>query len=137
MRFFWDNFIDVAATTITSAFQLSTLPDDNVSHEHKGKVYRTGTSTTTEWIKFDLGSPKEVDAFILLNHTFDNNETNVNIEAHASDSFGTPTFSEAVTVFTDGSKVDPAFNKFSSAQTFQWWRFEFTSLLYYTLLCFF
>lgn len=125
MRFFWDNFIDVAATTITSQSQLSTLPRDNVSHEHKGKVYRTGIVDTLEWIKFDLGSPREVDAFILLNHNFDDNETNVNIEAHASDSFGTPTFSEAVSVFS-GTEVDPALNKFSSAQTYQWWRFEFT-----------
>ena len=122
MRFFWDNFIDVAATTITSATELSTLPDDNVSHEHKGKVYRTGTSTTTEWIKFDLGSAKAIDGFVLLNHTLDGTETAVNIEAHASDDFSSPTFSQAVTV----ASTDPAFNKFSSAQTFQWWRFEFT-----------
>lgn len=122
MRFFWDNWIDLAATTITSQSEVSTLPDDNVAHQHKGKIYRTGTSATGEWIKFDLGSAKAVDGFILLNHTLDNTETAVNIEGNASDSWGSPSFSEAVDV--DGN--DPAANKFSSAQTYQWWRFEFT-----------
>ena len=121
MRFFWDNFIDLATTTITSATQELTLPDDNVAHQHKKKVYRTGTSTATEWIKFDLGSAKAIDGFALLNHTLDGTETAVNIEGHASDDFSAPTFSEAVTVTSD-----PAFNKFSSAQSFRWWRFEFT-----------
>lgn len=127
MRFFWDNFIDLATTTITSETQALTLPDDNVAHQHKKKVYRTGlglvtgVESATEWIKFDLGSAKAIDGFALLNHTLDGTETAVNIEGHASDDFGTPTFSEAVTVTSD-----PAFNKFSSAQSFRWWRFEFT-----------
>lgn len=122
MRLFWNNYIDAAATTITSQSEQSGLPDDNVAHQHKGKVYRTGTSATGEWIKFDLGSARAVDGFLLLNHTLDNTETGVNIEGHASDDFSSPTFSEAVTV----NAVDPAGGKFSSAQTYQWWRFEFT-----------
>jgi hypothetical protein len=125
MRFYWDNFIDLAATTITSNAEEATLPDDNVAHEHKKKVYRCGSASTTEWIKFDLGSAKAIDGFVLLNHNFDGNESAVNIEGHASDDFSSPTFSEAVSVFS-GTEVDPAFNKFSSAQTYQWWRFEFT-----------
>jgi len=122
MRFWHDNFIDAAATVISSNTEETTLPDDNVAHEHKTKVYRTGTTTTTEWIKFDLGSAKAVDGFALLNHTLDSNETAVNIEGNATDSWGSPSFTEVVDV--DGN--DPAFNKFSSAETYQWWRFEFT-----------
>lgn len=47
MRLFWDNLIDdIAIASITSATQLSTLPDHNVQNELKTKVWRTKTAPT-------------------------------------------------------------------------------------------
>lgn len=122
MRLYWDNFIDAAATVITSNTEQTDLPDDNVAHAHKEKIYRTTGAGTTEWIKFDLGSAKDVDGFVLFNHNLDNTETAVNIEANASDSWGSPSLSQAITV----NATDPAFHYWSSPQNYQWWRFEFT-----------
>lgn len=114
--------MDVAAATVTSATAEAALPVTNLQHAHKKKIYRTTGAGTAETITVDLGSAKAVDGSVFLNHTFDGTETAINIEGNATDSWGSPSFSEAVTM----SGADPAANKFSSAQTYQWWRFEFT-----------
>ena len=122
MRFFWDNFIDHSAVNISATTEEAKLPVANLQHAHKKKLYRTTGAGTSETVLVDLGSAKAIDGSVFLNHTFDGSESAINIEGNASDSWGSPSFSEAVVM----SGADPSANKFSSAQTFQWWRFEFT-----------
>jgi len=127
MRFFWDNFIDAAATAISSATEDSVFIDDNVAEARKGKTYKTGTSQAAEWIKFDLGSfynlNQVIDGFIVFNHTLDENDLAINIEGHTSDSWGSPDISEAISITSEN---ETGVQKWESAQAKRWWRFEFT-----------
>lgn len=123
MRFYWNNYIDSATTVITSSSENTDLPDDNVADSRKGKVWRTGTSTAAEWIKFDLGSALDVDGFIVFNHTLDENDSAINIEGHTADSWGTPDVTAAISISDEN---ETGAQKWSSAQSKRWWRFEFT-----------
>lgn len=120
MRLFYNNLIDYAATVITESSEVATLPSSNVANEFRKRVWRTGTSTAAEWIVFDLGSAKAVTAVILLDHTLTNSDTLIKLEAHTSDSWGAPSFSQALTWAED--IISAVF----ASQSYRFWRVSFT-----------
>lgn len=117
MRLFTPNLIDSA--TISASSETDYLTASNVANELRTKVWRTGTSAAAEWIKFDFGSAKAVTAFIIANHTF-SGDTLVALEGNATDSWGSPSFTQAVTL-ASGTIL----TTFAS-QSYRWWRFRFT-----------
>lgn len=121
MRILRDNLIDYSATVITAGSADVDLPVANVQHPHRGKVYRTGVSAAAEWIKFDLGSAKAVQAVILLDHTLTASDSLIKLQGNATDSWGAPSVDETMTFNADAMK-----KYLSSAQTYRWWRVIFT-----------
>ncbi len=120
-RFLYDNLVDRSTTVISSSSEVSDLPDDNVRHPHKGKVWRTGVTAADEWIKFDLGTAQNVQAFVALAHTLTASDSVIRIQASATDSWVAPPVDVALTV-----NADVLYHYWSAAQSYRWWRFKFT-----------
>lgn len=120
-RFLYSNLIDLSATVISSSSEGSDLPDDNVQHPHRGKVWRTGVAAAAEWIKFDLGTAQNVQSFVALAHTLTASDSAIRIQANATDSWGAPSVDVAVTF-----NADVLYHYWTSAQSYRWWRFIFT-----------
>lgn len=120
-RLLWKNLVDLSATTITSLSENDDLPVSNVAHPHRGRIYRTGVTDADEWIKFDLGSAKAVQAVILLDHTLTASDTTIKLQGNATDVWTSPSVDQTLT-FNAGTLA--AF--LSSAQTYRWWRIVFT-----------
>lgn len=121
MRFLWDNLVDASATVITSSSEGTDLPDDNVQHPFRTRVWRTGTSAALEWVKFDLGSAQNVQAFVALDHDLTGSDTLVKIQGNATDSWGAPSVDQAVS-----HNANTLAYYFGSVQSYRWWRFTFT-----------
>lgn len=120
-RIFSDNLADYSSTVITAASASLDLPVANVRHPHRTRPYRTGTATAAEWVKFDLGSAKAVDSLILLDHTLTAGDSAIALEGNATDSWGSPSFSQALTF-----NADVIAAVLAAAQTYRWWRITFT-----------
>jgi hypothetical protein len=120
MRFFYDNQIDLSGVVFTPTSEVSTLPAENVAHEFRKKVWRTGSISSTERLVIDLGSAKAITSIILLDHTLLQTDSSITLEAHTSDSWGAPSFTQALT-WASGT-ISQTF----STQTYRYWRLSFT-----------
>lgn len=116
------NFDTWDAATITGSSEASTdLADDNVVNNAPGRVWRT-TGNTSENIVFDLGSAQTITCFALFNFNLTSGAT-VTLQANASDSWGSPSYSQALTIATDSdSNVIKRLVYFPSTSTYQYWR---------------
>ncbi len=120
MRLFYDNWIDYAATIITPATQDPILTAANIANELRKRVYRTLATQAAETITLDLGSAKDVTSVILLDHTLTAGDTLIKLQGNATDSWGSPSFSQTLT-WAAGT-ISQVF----STQTFRYWRIIFT-----------
>ncbi len=121
-RILYNPASDLAAATITSTSEAGDNADGNIVNNKVGKKWRT-TSDTAEWIKWDLGSSKVVDAVALLNTNLTSAAT-LKFEGHATDSWGTPTMDQTITIPTDAdSNVLGRMVVFPTQQTLRWYRF--------------
>jgi len=82
--------------------------------------FRTNTIEYPNYIVLNLGSAQTVQALILYDHNITSTAT-IAIKANATDSWGAPSFSEAVT-----HNATKLLYYLSSAQTYQYWRLEIT-----------
>ena len=121
MRNLYDNLIDYSTAVITAGSADADLPVANIQNPHRTKVYRTGTSAAAEWIKVDLATAKAVKVVVLLDHTLTSGDSLIYVQGNATDSWGAPSFSEAMTYNATTLK-----HYLSSTQTFRWWRIIFT-----------
>jgi len=108
------------AGTITSSSEVSGLEDDNAVHDFVGKPWRT-TGDTSEWWKVDLGSATSITAFGIFNHNFTSAAT-VTLQANATDSWGGPSYSQALTIATDSDSVVLPRLVFFLSESYRWWR---------------
>ncbi|MEW6304696.1 MAG: hypothetical protein AB1705_14570 [Verrucomicrobiota bacterium] len=120
MRFFYDNLIDASGVVVTTSSEQSDLPAANVTHEHKAKVWRTGSSVALEYVVFDLGSAQSVTSCIIFNHTLLNTDTLIKIQGNSSDSWASPAVDETLT-WSSG-----AIFKVFAGGSYRYWRFTFT-----------
>ena len=121
MRFFWQNLIDVSGVVFTSTSEASSaLGPENVAHEFKTKVWRTGTSTADESITFDLGSAQAATSVILLAHTLTASDTDIQLRA-STDNFAAD--DDLIATLTHADDVITA--TFNSA-SYRYWRIVFT-----------
>jgi hypothetical protein len=119
-RIWYNNLIDLSGVTITaSSYASASLTGQNVTHDHKSKVWRTGTSTAAETLTFDLGSAKAVTSIIVFNHTLTASDSLIKIQGNASDSWGAPSINQALTHAT-------TINQTFASGTYRYWRFIFT-----------
>ena len=109
------------AATITSSSESSAdLADDNAVHDHVSKPWRT-TGISAEWIKFDLGGATNLTVFSMFSFNLTASAT-VTLEGNATDSWGSPTYSQVLTVATDADGNVLERIVFYLNETFQWWR---------------
>ena len=121
VRFLYNNLVDASTTVITSTGETTDLPDDNVQHPLRTKVWRTATSVALETITFDLGTAQSVQSFVALDHTLTSGDSLIKIQGHASDSWGAPTVN-----VTLAYNADTIAYYWTAAQSYRWWRFTFT-----------
>jgi len=115
------NFDTWDGATITSSSEAATdLGDDNVVDYQPSKIWRTN-SAQAEWIKFDLGAATLLTCLGMFNFNLTETAT-VTLEAHASDSWGAPSFSEVLAVATDSDSVVYKKLIWFGSETYQWWR---------------
>lgn len=117
-RFMWNNLLDSATLTASSAS--STLPVTNLKNAQKTKVWRTGTSVAAEYVVIDLGSAQSVTCVILLNHNLTASDTLIALEGNSADSWGAPAFTQALT------RRAGAISAFFASQSYRYWRVKFT-----------
>lgn len=96
----WD-----AATITGSSEESSDLADDNVVNNAPGRVWRT-TDVSSENIVFDLGAATTLTCFAIFNFNFTSGAT-ITLQGNASDSWGSPSYSQALTIATnaDGNVI--------------------------------
>ena len=88
------------AATITGSSQANTdLVPANVVHDHVSKMWRT-TGKASENIVFDLGTATNITVFSMFTFNLTASAT-VTLQANASDSWGSPSYSQALTIATD------------------------------------
>jgi len=116
MRIAYINLIDSgSAPTALTADLL--YPVANMQNQRLSKRWRS-TSPTAQTIVVNLGSAQAVDTVAILGHNLSGSAA-VTIEAHTSDSWGTPALS-AITLTYDAGAI---LKYLTAAQTFQYWRF--------------
>lgn len=120
MRIFHNNLIDADGVVITATSEVSTLPVENVAHEHRALPWRTGTSVALEAVVFDLGTAQAVTSVIVLDHTLTAGDSLIKIQGHTSDSWGAPDVNETLT-YSAG-----AISKVFSSASKRYWRLTFT-----------
>lgn len=94
-RWMYDNLVDAA--TLTASSEEATLPVENIQNEQRSKPWQTGTSVADEWVVLDLGSAQAFTCAVLLDHDLTSGDSAIAIEANATDSWGAPSFSQALT----------------------------------------
>jgi len=118
----YTNEIKAQSGVLTAQSANATFPVTNVQTDNYAKTYRsTAAGATVEFVKVDLGVATEIKAVALMNVNLRSTAT-VQIEGHATDAFGAPTFQETITATGLGAEDTNLYKKLSSAQTFRWWR---------------
>jgi hypothetical protein len=85
MRFWYQNLIDPSNIVITSSSASAGYPAPNVANELKAKVWRTGTTLTDEFVKFDFGVATSLSSAIIFAHTILNSDITIGIVASPTD----------------------------------------------------
>jgi hypothetical protein len=123
MRFVYSNIIDgLASSALTATSYLSGFPKTHVQDDRLETKWKTSTATTQSMI-IDYGtSASAVLTAAVMGHNIATTAT-VTIQANASDSWGSPSLSTAMTVLDDNRNI---VTFFASAQNYRYWRFLFT-----------
>lgn len=97
-----DDFIDLG--TITSRTEVAAYPDDNVEeYWHLKRRFRANDVTKNDWLlKFDFGAAKTVAGVFLNDVNFDE----VQIQGHATDAWGAPTYNEPLVEISLDERVN-------------------------------
>ena len=121
-RLLWSNECMVSGVTITSSAEVTNYPDDNVANKARWKIWRSSTTTGDQWIKFDFGANKTLKALFVAGHKIHTGGI-LKIQAHATDSWATPTVDETITPASfNPTGVEGAF---FSSQSLRWVRVFF------------
>lgn len=119
MRLYYPNLSDSA--TISASSQASTsLAGENVAHDHRARIWRTGTSSADEYVTIDLGSSQAATAAIIFAHTLLNADSDIELRK-SNDNF----VSNDVLVATFTWSASAMLVTFSSTSS-RYWRFAFT-----------
>ena len=122
-RLAWDNLLLVDGVVLTSSSEVTDRPDDNISNRARWKIWRSSTATTDQWLKYDLGSAKNFQSVLLANYVH-HTGGKIKLQAHASDSWGSPSVNQEITIPT--SNVTKVISYWwSSVQSYRWIRILF------------
>lgn len=114
------NFDTWQAATMTESSEVAGRASSNLLTELPGKTWVT-TGVAAEWVVFDLGAPTLITCLYINAHNFTSAAT-VTLQANSSNSWGSPAYSQALTVATDSDGVVlPSLCLFLS-ETYRYWR---------------
>ena len=116
MRIAYTNLIDAGSAPTALTTDLL-YPVENMQNQRLAKRWRS-TDPSAQTIVVNLGSAQAVDTVAILGHNLSGSAA-VTIEAHTSDSWGTPALSAITLVYNAGAIL----KYLAAAQTFQYWRF--------------
>lgn len=117
-RLMLTNLIDTA--TLTPSSEDAVLVGDNIANALRTKSWQTGTSTADEDIVIDHGSAKAITCVILLDHDLTSGDSGIVLEANATDSWGSPSFTQVLT------RVEGPIAAYFSSQSYRYNRIFFT-----------
>lgn len=121
IRFFFENLFDDA--TITASSENASFPATNLQHPFRTKVWRTaGATAGTANLVVNHGAAVAVSAVILTNYSWTAAPGTLNLEFNATDSWGAPSATEALTwVATPDTYGNPnLIIKVFAAKTYQY-----------------
>jgi hypothetical protein len=125
VRILYDPQSDLSTTTISAESKKSnSLVETNVVDNRIGKPWRTNNTVTGVWIKFDQGASGfgPNDAVGIFGHNLTSAAV-VTVEANATDSWGSPTFTEVLGIqLDDDGLVFTRIVEFITATTLRFWR---------------
>ena len=113
MRLMYDNLIDIATVTASSA--ATDFPVSNLQHEWFLRHWRS-TGVASEWVKFDLTTAQNVTSLVIKYHNFTAGAT-VHIQGNAADAWGAPSVDVALPITSDVIEY-----YWTAAQSYRWWR---------------
>ena len=116
MRISYTNLIDAASAPTCLTTDLL-YPAANLQNQRLSKRWRS-TSPTAQTVVVNLGSAMTVDTVAVLGHNLESSAA-ITIEAHTSDSWGTPALSAVSLTYN----ADTILQYWGSAAVFQYWRF--------------
>jgi len=112
------------AATVTGSSQANTdLVPANVLHDHVSKLWRT-TGKASENIVFDLGTATNITVFSMFTFNLTASAT-VTLQANSANSWGSPAYSQALTIATDADGNVLQRLVFFLNQTYRYWRVTF------------
>ena len=124
-RLAWNNLLIASGVAITSSSEATGYVDDNLADPARWRKWRSATSTSDQWVKFDLGANASMQVFAAVNATVHTGGT-VRVQANASDSWGSPTIDDVFTVPSlDLTRVLTDWR--TAASSLRWIRFYFTN----------
>ena len=105
--------------TVTANSADSFYPVSNLQDNQSIKEYRTASGTDVAYVVIDLGSAQSIDAIFVAGNMVERTlaATSLTLEAHTSDSWGSPSFTTTFTDIQNGL----AYDKFAS-QSYRYWR---------------
>lgn len=110
----------VPGVTVSASSTSSGYAASNILNPHKSKIWRTGTSTASEWIELDFGAAVTVTHLGLVAHNFTGGDT-IRIKGNASSSWGSPSVNVLITVAAPNQIVS-----LGGSQSYRYWRLEVT-----------
>jgi len=118
MRISYNNYIDALSTgSIVASSELPNFEAINLQ-DQRLSIKWAGDSASTQNIVFNfLATSESVVTAAIIAHNISSG-TSVLVQANASNSWGSPSFSTAMTVIESGMIL-----KFIDAQAYQYWRF--------------
>ena len=125
VKYFYYNLVTQSATAITASSENALFPASNIADPRSTKVTRTVTGVLTGSYTFDFQTTESVDSVLIKGHHLDGLgfTGNLTIEANATDSWSSPSFTTTLT-------PDAAFNfayKGFTAETYRYWRISATA----------
>lgn len=108
------------AATVSSSSSTGDLTETNLVDDFLKRAWRS-TGVSSEWIKFDLGSATNITCIGLFDFNFTSAAT-VTLEANATDAWGAPSYSQALTIATDSDGNVIKRLVYFLDQTYRWWR---------------
>ncbi len=124
--FCYDNVLtrDTTNLSLNTGDENASYPLTNIQHIHLSKTYQSVSGTTVVKILIDAGETVDVDYF-MIRSADGFNVSSMTINGNASDSWGAPSFSQAVDDLNDTYNF--GYEAFSSTQSYRYWLLEVTA----------
>lgn len=130
IKFFYYNLVNQPSTVITASTENAQYPASNLKHDFRTKVFRSTASSAS--VVFDFVTAEEVDSICVIDDPLNGFGFTgaLTIEANATDSWGSPSFS---TTLTPSSEFGFGLKSLETAQEYRYWRISGSGASYFEL----